>query len=169
MKWTEITGAELNKPFKVDGLDGEFEIIEYYDNRSRLIEVVSRVPSGDILAGCSLTPNEFCAIIHAAPSGIIHLPPPLTDEQRAVLMSLFTMGARYMGMSREGWMGMSREGWKRCFVNKPKKEANTWIFGETDDMQMLSIAPKMANCLDTLINLSDPEPLDIAKALGVEG
>ena len=156
MKWTEITGAELNKPFKVAGLDGEFAIIEYYDNRSQLIEVVSRVPSGDILAGCSLTPNEFFAIIHAAPSGIIHLPPPLTDEQRVVLMSLFTIGARYMGMSREGW--------KRCFVNKPQKEFSGWTCGDT---QALTIAHGMANCLDSLVSWSDPEPYDIAKAMGV--
>ena len=81
---------------------------------------------------------------------------PLTDEQRGVLMSLFTIGARYMGMSREGW--------KRCFVNKPQKEFSGWTCGDT---QALTIAHGMANCLDSLVSWSDPEPYDIAKALGV--
>ena len=161
MKWTEITGAELYKPFKVDGLEGNYVIIELCDRRGRLIEVASRAPSGDYKAGCSLTPNEFCAIIHAAPSGIIHLPPPLTDEQRVVLMSLFTIGARYMGMTPDGW--------KRCFVNKPQKAGITWMPGDTGDKKLLTIAAGMANCLDSLASWSDPEPYDIGKALGVEG
>jgi hypothetical protein len=95
-------------------------------------------------------------VISIAPAGIIHLPPPLTDEQRVVLMSLFTIGARYMGMSREGW--------KRCFVNKPQKEFSGWTCGDT---QALTIAHGMANCLDPLVSWSDPEPFDIGKALGV--
>ena len=90
------------------------------------------------------------------PEPIVHLPPPLTDEQRGVLMSLFTIGARYMGMSRDGW--------KRCFVNKPQKEFSGWMCGDT---QVLTIAHGMANCLDSLVSWSDPEPLDIGKALGV--
>ena len=38
-----------------------------------------------------------------------------------------------------------------------------------EDMQVLTIAPKMLNCLNSLVNKSDPEPYDIGKALGVEG
>jgi len=152
---------ELSKMFKVER-DTDFEVEGYVpmfkvilDGRN--VECLMFRWTG-ISEWQMVDSRTLCDIIRAAPAGIIHLPPPLTDEQRVVLMSLFTMGARYMGMTPDGW--------KRCFVNKPKKEANTWIFGEIADMQMLSIAPKMANCLDTLINLSDPEPFDIGKALG---
>ena len=159
MKWTEITGAELNKPFKVAGLDGEFAIIEYYDNRSQLIEVVSRVPSGDILAGCSLTPNEFCAIIHAAPAGIIHLPPPLTDEQRTVLMALYTLGYRRLAKDENG---------ATYAYDKQKlvKGLTVWLNQERgcsrihDGMAEDAIIP--------LVSWSDPEPYDIGKALEIK-
>jgi hypothetical protein len=158
MKWTEITGAELNKPFKVAGLDGEFAIIEYYDNRSQLIEVVSRVPSGDILAGCSLTPNEFCAIIHAAPAGIIHLPPPLTNEQREQLKAIWTLGGRYLAKD-------DASGGVFCYQTRPEKAVIEWTVRDVNDefMEITYFVPAVAG----LVSWYDPEPYDIGKALGV--
>ena len=41
--------------------------------------------------------------------------------------------------------------------------------GDTGDKKLLTIANGMANCLDSLVSWSDPEPYDIGKALGVEG
>ena len=155
MLLSEMFGVERGKWFKVLGFNCSLFRIIYDDCKREELQI--KYPKKILFE--PVTINMLYAVIRVAPAGIIHLPPPLTDEQRVVLMSLFTMGARYMGMTPDGW--------KRCFVNKPKKEANTWIFGEIADMQMLSIAPKMANCLDTLINLSDPEPFDIGKALGV--
>lgn len=154
MLLSEMFGVERDTDFRVKGYETRFRLTLNVSGFEHL--KIKR--SGSDVWETPLIGTIF-NVISVAPSGIIHLPPPLTDEQRAVLMSLFTMGARYMGMTPDGW--------KRCFVNKLKKEANTWIFGEIADMQMLSIAPKMANCLDTLINLSDPEPFDIGKALGV--
>ena len=153
MKWTEITGAKLNKPFKVAGLDGEFAIIEYYDNRSQLIEVVSRVPSGDILAGFSLTPNEFCAIIHASPSGIIHLPPPLTDEQREQLRAIWTLGGK--------WIAKDIDGALYAYIQKPEKGTCAWLTGGKCFYILDSLH------VASLVSWSDPEPFDIGKALGV--
>ena len=150
MKWTEITGVDKNVDFKVKGLTETYRIVEQPTGFQRIALVLN----GEELSG--VTSWFYDEIIYAAPAGIIPLPPPLTDEQRVVLMSLFTMGARYMGMTPDGW--------KRCFVNKPKKEANTWTSGDT---QVLTIASGMAKCLDSLVSWSDPEPFDIGKALGV--
>lgn len=154
MLLSEMFGVKREVPFNVKGYNGKEFRISVYDDGVENIQF--RVGEGD------WDPCQRWAvydIIAAAPDNIIHLPPPLTDEQRVVLMSLFTIGARYMGMTPDGW--------KRCFVNKPQKGANTWICGDIKDMQALSIAPKMANCLDSLVDVSDPEPYDIANALGV--
>ena len=158
MKWTEITGAELYKPFKVDGLEGNYVIIELCDRRGRLIEVASRAPSGDNKAGCSLTPNEFCAIIHAAPSGIIHLPPPLTDEQREQLKALYTLGYR--------WLVKNEHCQVNAFEERPSKfEHNYYWLSESGRIYYCSTKP--SDCLASLVSWSDPEPYDIGKALGV--
>ncbi len=151
MKWTEITGVDKNVDFKVKGLSETYRIIEQPTGFQRIAVVI---PGGELIGASAWVYDE---IMYAAPANIIHLPPPLTDEQRVVLMSLFTMGARYMGMSIDGW--------KRCFVNKPQKEFSRWTCG---DAQCLTIAPGMSNCLDSLVSWSDPEPYDIGKALGVE-
>ena len=160
MKWTEITGAELYKPFKVDGLEGNYVIIELCDRRGRLIEVASRAPSGDNKAGCSLTPNEFCAIIHAAPSGIIHLPPPLTDEQREQLKALYTLGYR--------WLAKDENGATYAYdKQKLAKGLTVWLSQERGCSR---IHDGMAeDVIIPLVSWSDPEPYDITKALGVEG
>jgi len=154
MKWTEITGVDKNVDFKVKTLNETYRIVEQPTGYQRVALVL---PTGELTGVSEWAYDE---IINSAPSGIIHLPPPLTDEQRVVLMSLFTMGARYMGMTPDGW--------KRCFVNKPQKAGNTWMLGDTGDKKLLTIASGMANCLDSLVSWSDPEPYDIAKALGVE-
>ena len=152
MLLSEMFGVERDEKFMVDGMCGEYRVGLFCEKYEKLLTIDSFgdwIPAKDGL---------LCVVIDRAPSGIIHLPPPLTDEQRAVLMSLFTMGARYMGMTQEGW--------KRCFVNKPGKNSSGWTCGDT---QALTIAHGMANCLDSLVSWSDPEPFDIAKALGVEG
>ena len=142
--------VELDTDFGVEGLYGKFRV-RVNTGYEFLVVSDGKGAYETVVNGATVY-----RIIDAAPSGIIHLPPPLTDEHRVVLMSLFTIGARYMGMSREGW--------KRCFVNKPQKEFSGWTCGDT---QVLTIAGGMANCLDSLVSWSDSEPYDIAKALGV--
>ena len=155
MLLSEMLGVERDVDFMVEVVKGgtpvRYRIRQDYEG----VEYLERYSQED---GWQVArENKIFKIIHLAPSGIIHLPPPLTDEQRGVLMSLFTIGARYMGMSRDGW--------KRCFVNKPQKEFSGWTCG---DAQMLTIANGMANCLDSLASWSDHESYDIGKALGVE-
>ena len=152
---SEMFGVERDTDFMIKGYSLIFQINLYTDGADKTYERLISVDE----KGCvySLSPGMTYYAISIAPSGIIHLPPPLTDEQRAVLMSLFTIGARYMGMSREGW--------KRCFVNKPQKEFSGWTCGDT---QELTIAHGMANCLDSLVSWSDTEPYDIGKALGIK-
>ena len=146
-------GVDRGEWFKVLGFDCSLFRIIYDDFKMEELQI--KYPEKILFE--PITINMMYAVISVAPSGIIHLPPPLTDEQRAVLMSLFTIGARYMGMSREGW--------KRCFVNKPQKEFSGWTCGDT---QALTIAHGMANCLDSLVSWSDTEPYDIDKALGIK-
>ena len=154
MLLSEMFGVERGKWFKVLGFNCSLFRIIYDECKKEELQI--KYPEKILFE--PVTINMLYAVIRVAPAGIIHLPPPLTDEQRVVLMSLFTIGARYMGMSREGW--------KRCFVNKPQKEFSGWTSGDT---QVLTIASGMANCLDSLVSWSDPEPYDIGKALGVEG
>ena len=152
MLLSEMFGVERDTLFMVEGLVSVYKIGTDEQGIERIERVDDGASNGEVVYG----PSAW-RVINAAPSGIIHLPPPLTDEQRVVLMSLFTMGARYMGMSRDGW--------KRCFVNKPQKESSGWTCW---DVECLTIASGMANCLDSLVSWSDPEPFDIGKALGVE-
>ena len=152
MLLSEMFGVKRDADFGVEGVYGKFQVIN--NGAFETLVVSGGKGEYDTLVQSRVLLN----IIAGAPANIIHLPPPLTDEQRVVLMSLFTMGARYMGMSRDGW--------KRCFVNKPQKEFGGWTCVDT---QCLTIASGMANCLDSLVSWFDPEPYDIAKALGVEG
>lgn len=154
MLLSEMFGVERDKPFTVIGLLSVYKIGADARGIERIERVNEYTSKSEVVCG----PLAW-RVIAAAPSGIIHLPPPLTDEQRVVLMSLFTMGARYMGMTPDGW--------KRCFVNKPQKAGITWMPGDTGDKKLLTIATGMANCLDSLVSWSDPEPYDIGKALGV--
>lgn len=153
MELSKMFGVERDVDFKVKGYESLFKVILNAWGEERLVFKYPSVTEWELVQQ-----GMLCSVIFAAPAGIIHLPPPLTDEQRVVLMSLFSMGARYMGMTPEGR--------KRCFVNKPRKDLNRWPSGDT---QMLTIASGMAKCLDSLVVVSDPEPFDIGKALGVEG
>ena len=152
MELSKMFGVERDMDFMVEGLRSVYKI----GTDEQGIERIERVDEGASKSEVVYGPSAW-RVINAAPSGIIHLPPPLTDEQREQLKALFTIGARYMGMSRDGW--------KRCFVNKPQKEFSGWTCG---DAQMLTIANGMANCLDSLASWSDHESYDIGKALGVE-
>ena len=156
MKWTEITGAEINKPFRVVGLEGEFVIAECYLGRlDKEIEVIAKVPMGEK----SLTPNEFFTIVHAAPSGIIHLPPPLTDEQREQLKAIWTLGGR--------WLTKDKSGEVVTFSCKPEKNSYlaVWLPPKCAENEMqFKVHSNLDVC--SLASWSDPEPYDIARRWG---
>ena len=101
-------------------------------------------------------------LIHLAPSGIIHLPPPLTDEQREQLKAIWTLGGR--------WLAKDMPGDTFAFGYKPVKDMEwlSWIMSNDDkDENLFSVYRDLDVC--SLVSWSDPEPYDIAKALGVEG
>ena len=93
-------------------------------------------------------------LIHLAPSGIIHLPPPLTDEQREQLKAIWTLGGR--------WLAKDSDMAVNAFVDKPVKHELQWTGNEY-------FAVCATLIVSSLVSWSDPEPLDIGKALGVEG
>ena len=97
--------------------------------------------------------GTLCSVIFAAPSGIIHLPPPLTDEQREQLKAIWTLGGR--------WLAKDSDGDLYTYIQKPKKGTHMWLTGEKCFcvFEHLHVA--------SLVSWSDPEPYDIGKALGV--
>ena len=76
MKWTEITGVEKNVDFKVKNLGETYRIVEQPTGFQRIVLVLKN----EELTG--VTSFVYDEIISAAPSGIIHLPPPLPEVER---------------------------------------------------------------------------------------
>ena len=94
-------------------------------------------------------------LIHLAPSGIIHLPPPLTDEQREQLKAIWTLGGK--------WIAKDIDGTLYAYIQKPEKGNCVWLTGGKCFYILDSLH------VASLVSWSDPEPYDIGKALGVEG
>ena len=97
-------------------------------------------------------------LIHLAPSGIIHLPPPLTDEQREQLKALYTLTFR--------WIVKNKKGAVVAYSHKPYRYGEYWAT-ENVGANIQSVAKELSVC--SLVPWSDTEPYDIGKALGVEG
>ena len=94
-------------------------------------------------------------LIHLAPAGIIHLPPPLTDEQREQLKAIWTLGGK--------WIAKDIDGTLYAYIQKPEKGNCVWLTGGKCFYILDSLH------VASLVSWSDPEPYDIGKALGVEG
>ena len=92
-------------------------------------------------------------LIHLAPSGIIHLPPPLTDEQREQLKAIWTLGGK--------WIAKDIDGTLYAYIQKPEKGNCVWLTGGKCFYILDSLH------VASLVSWSDPEPYDIGKALGV--
>ena len=96
-------------------------------------------------------------MIAAGPDCIIHLPPPLTDEQREQLRAIWTLGYSHLAKDKYGSV--------YAYEIKPcKKTRDTWSY-EDGDSHLCCTKP--TKCLESLVSWSDPEPFDIGKALGV--
>ena len=145
MLLSEITGKTNDEVFKVKGWTGEFKI--------NFMDTLFRRPNEkcDWIAADS---NVVLSVIRLSPEGIIHLPPPLTDEQREQLKALYTLGYRWITRDKYGSIYVHEE--SPC-----KKAQNSWL------MHLLITKP--AKCFESLVTYPDPEPYDIGKALGVEG
>ena len=143
MLLSEITGKTNDEVFKVKGWTGEFKI--------NFMDTLFRRPNEkcDWIAADS---NVVLSVIRLSPEGIIHLPPPLTDEQREQLKALYTLGYRWITRDKYGSIYVHEE--SPC-----KKAQNSWL------MHLLITKP--AKCFESLVTYPDPEPYDIGKALGV--
>lgn len=99
-------------------------------------------------------------MIAAGPDCIIHLPPPLTDEQREQLRAIWTLGGR--------WLAKDFDGVVNYYTHKPYKESEWWYIAKNDDGRYGHRIPlSSAVCKLQELDKKD-EPYDIGKALGVE-
>jgi hypothetical protein len=98
-------------------------------------------------------------IIYGAPGNIIHLPPPLTDEQREQLKAIWTLGGR--------WLAKDCDGKAFCYFEMPHNNGGYWHDGDVqvNDGFGLELLRSLSVC--EIPSKSDPEPFDIGKALGV--
>ena len=157
MLLSEMFGVEQDVDFEVIGYTGIFMIRARCDGIERLWW---RLKDNYIYANADL--DVLYDIILKAPSGIIHLPPPLTDEQREQLRAIWTLGGR--------WLAKDMTGDTFAFGYKPVKSNDwlSWIMSNDDKRENLfSVYRDLEVC--GLVSWSDPEPYDIGKALGVEG
>ena len=158
MLLSEMLGVERGKKFQIEGYKGlEFSVNNNFDGKDKLY---FRDPANhwwDVA-----TPKMLFNIIDGAPANIIHLPPPMTDEQREQLKAIWTLGGR--------WLAKDMPGDTFAFGYTPVKDMEwlSWIPSNDDKGENLfSIYRDFDVC--NLVSWSDPEPYDIAKALGVEG
>ena len=153
MELSKMFGVERDMDFMVEGLRSVYKI----GTDEQGIERIERVDEGASKSEVVYGPSAW-RVINAAPSGIIHLPPPLTDEQREQLGALYTLGYR--------WLAKDKYGSVYIYETKPyKKVRDTWTY---DDGDSYLCCTKPTKCLELLVSWPDPEPFDIGKALGVE-
>ena len=154
MLLSEMFGVERDKPFMVDGISGEYKIGLFCEKYEKLLTIDSFgdwIPAKDGL---------LCVVIDRAPSGIIHLPPPLTDEQREQLRAIWTLGGR--------WLAKDESGEVFTFNCKPRKNSYLAIWLPPKCVEnAMQFRTHYGLDVCSLVSWSDTEPYDIAKALGV--
>ena len=151
MLLSEMFGVERETEFGVIGYIGRFILRERPDGTERLLW---RSKDNNVYINEEL--EALYDIIFKAPANIIHLPPPLTDEQREQLKALYTIGYPYLAKDKDETV--------YAYEMRPHKVCKTWYY-ENGDSYML--CTKQTVCLNSLVAYSDPEPYDIGKALGV--
>ena len=154
MLLSEMLGVERGKKFQIEGYKGlEFSVNNNFDGKDKLY---FRDPANhwwDVA-----TPKMLFNIIDGAPANIIHLPPPLTDEQREQLKALYTLGYR--------WIAKDSDGIVYSYGNsKPEKWRQHWV--QTRGEVYRIHEQMLESIVKSLVSWSDPEPYDIGKALGV--
>ena len=151
MLLSEMFGVERETDFGVEGYARTFKIILHCNGAERLM---SKYPGESFW---QLAKSEIiCTVIRDAPANIIHLPPPMTDEQREQLKALYRLGYRYITRS----ISLTIE----AHVGKPRQVMNEWKQGG-----LRAYVPYVNGGLYGLPIKNETEPYDIAKALGVEG
>ena len=153
MLLSEMIQVKMDTEFGVEIFDGKFK----FTQRSGHERLYHKSGSGEwavVDAAWMLH-----GVIDSAPSGIIHLPPPLTDEQREQLKALYTLGYR--------WLAKDENGATYAYdKQKLAKGLTVWLNQERGCSR---IHDGMAeDVIIPLVSWSDPEPYDIGKALGVK-
>ena len=152
MLLSEMLVVERDTDFCVEMFEGKFRIMSS-SGRERLY---FKSEGGDWSAVTAAW--MLYGVIESAPSGIIRLPPPLTDEQREQLKALYTLTFR--------WIVKNKKGAVVAYSHKPYRYDAYWAT-EKVDANIQSVAKELSVC--SLVSWSDTEPYDIGKALGVEG
>ena len=148
MLLSEMFGVERDTNFMVEGLVSVYKI----GADEQGIERIERVDEGARKSEVVYGPSAW-RVINAAPSGIIRLPPSLTDEQREQLKAIWTLGGR--------WLAKDSDMAVIAFVDKPVKHELQW----TGNKYFAVCATLIVS---SLVSWSDPEPYDIGKALGIK-
>ena len=151
MLLSETFGVERDKDFGVKGYSVTFKISTFLGKYEYLMYRWSAALDWKEAEGTTLY-----NVIAGAPGNIIHLPPPLTDEQREQLKAIWTMGGRYLAKDASGIVF--------CYKVRPVKDEIGWAVRVVDDFIELTYFVPAVACL---VYWSDPEPFDIGKALGV--
>jgi hypothetical protein len=153
MLLSEVFGVERDTDFGVKGYESLFKVTLNVWGEERLMFKLPCVSAWE-----PVSQGTLCSVIFAAPAGIIHLPPPLTDEQREQLKALYTLGYR--------WLSKDSDGSAYASKTKPYKVdyADHWV-GKYGISYLC--CSEFSVCLASLVSWSDPEPYDIGKALGV--
>jgi hypothetical protein len=152
MLLSEMLGVERGEKFMVDGMCGEYRVGLFCEKYEKLLTIDSFgdwIPAKDGL---------LCVVIDRAPSGIIHLPTPLTDEQREQLKAIWTLGGR--------WLAKDGIGNVFAYDSKPQKIMNCSHWNNDEDYECFTVMRELSVC--AIISWSDPEPFDIGKVLGIK-
>lgn len=154
MLLSEMFGVERDKDFGVKGYSVIFKISTFLGKYEYLMYKWSAALDWREAEGTML-----CNVIGGAPDNIIHLPTPLTDEQREQLKALWTLGYRWLAKDFD-YQVYAHAG------SKPSKSDEEWRNDCDYFIRIHNGLPE--SVIKSLVSWSDPEPFDIGKALGVE-
>ena len=150
MLLSEMFGVERDTNFGVKGYESLFKVTLNVWGEERLMFKFPCVSAWE-----PVPHGMLCSVIFAAPSGIIHLPPPLTDGAGEQLRALYTLGYRYITRT----ISLTIE----AHVAKPRRVMNEWTQGG-----LHAYVPYVSGGIYGLPIKNETEPYDIGKALGVE-
>lgn len=154
MLLSEMFGVERDTEFMVKGHSRICQIREnsFYGHES----IYNKMISGAWVELYDVA--TIMGMIAAGPDCIIHLPPPLTDEQREQLKAIWTLGGR--------WIAKDGTGNVFAYDSKPQKIMTCCHWNNDEEGECFTVIRELSVC--SLVSWSDTEPYDIGKALGVE-
>jgi hypothetical protein len=153
MLLSEMLGVEREVDFGVKGYAVTFKISTFLEEYEYLMYRWSPALDWREAEGSLL-----CSIIAKAPNNIIHLPPPLTDEQREQLRALYALGGR--------WIARDGNGNVFAYDSKPQKVMICCHWNNEKNGECFTVIRDLSVC--SLVSWSDLEPYDIGKALGIK-